>query len=251
MLGGGIPLPFHLLILSVLFSIGLCVHAVKTHQDSFWLWIILMFQPIGGLAYLVINVIMPAFSGRTAREIKSKSREALDPGRAYREAKQALEDTPTVHNRMKLAAAAAAMDRWDEAETLYRQAAEGVHADDPALLLGRARALVELGRHAEALTVLDALRKEGETTPQSTLVLARALEGLGRHAEAEPLYLDTVERLPGLEAIARYAVFQARTGRKEAANETLAEIDRRVGRATGPFRKEAKAWRDFAAAGIR
>ena len=31
----------------------------------------------------------------------------------------------------------------------------------------------------------------------------------------------------------------------------VCEIDRRVGRATGPFRKEAKAWRDFAAAGIR
>jgi hypothetical protein len=244
-------LPLEYLILSIVFSIGLCVHAVKTHQDTFWLWIILMFQPLGGLAYLVINVIMPAFTGSTARKIKDSARETLDPHRDYREARAALEETPTVHNRMKLAAAAGGMGRWDEAEALYREAAEGVHADDPALLLGRARALVELGRYAEALGVLEALRKEGETTPQSTLVLARAFEGLGRNAEAEPLYQDTVERLPGLEAIARYAVFLARTGRTAEAADTLAEIDRRVGRATGPFRREAKAWRDFAASGLR
>jgi hypothetical protein len=248
MLGG---LPIELFLLSIAFSIGLCVHAVKTHQDTFWLWIILMFQPLGGLAYLVINVVMPAFSGTTARKIKSGAAEALDPHRAYREAKAALQDTPTVHNRMKLAAAAAGMGRFDEAEALYREAAEGVHADDPALLLGRARALVELGRYAEALPVLDHVRREGETTPQSTLVLARAYEGLGRKAEAEAAYLDTVERLPGLEAIARYAVFLARTGRAKEAQDTLVEIDRRVGRTTGPFRREARAWRDFAAAGLK
>jgi len=250
MLGLG-SMPLGLLLLSVGFSIGLCVHAVKTHQDTFWLWIILMFQPLGGLAYLVINVIMPAFSGSTARKIKSSAAEALDPHRAYREAKAALEDTPTVHNRMKLAAAAAGMGRWDESEALYREAAEGVHADDPALLLGRARALVELGRHAEAMPVIDHVRREGEATPQTVLVLARAYDGLGRREDAEAAYLDTVERLPGLEAIARYAIFQARTGRLQQAQETLAEIDRRVARATGPFRKEARAWRDFAAAGIR
>ncbi len=244
-------MPIGLLLLSVGFSIGLCVHAVKTHQDTFWLWIILMFQPLGGLAYLVINVLMPAFSGSTARKITSGAAEALDPGRAYREAKAALEDTPTVHNRMKLAAAAAGMGRWEEAEALYREAAEGVHADDPALLLGRARALVELGRHAEALPVLDHARREGEATPQTILVLARAYDGLGRRQDAEAAYLDAVERLPGLEAIARYAVFQAQTGRQQQAQETLAEIDRRVARATGPFRKEARGWRDFAASGIR
>ena len=57
-----IPLP--LLALSLVFSIGLCVHAVRTHQDSFWLWIILMFQPLGGLVYLVAIIAPGRGTGR-------------------------------------------------------------------------------------------------------------------------------------------------------------------------------------------
>jgi hypothetical protein len=76
---------------------------------------------------------------------------------------------------------------------------------------------------------------------------ARAQEGLGQLDAAERTYQSAVERTPGLEAIARYAVFQWKTGRQAQARETLAEIDKRVKRATTHFRGEARRWRDFAA----
>ena len=76
---------------------------------------------------------------------------------------------------------------------------------------------------------------------------ARALQALGRIGEADPAYRSATERLPGLEALARYAAFQAETGRKAEARQTLAEIDRRVDKARAQFRREAQAWRDFAA----
>ena len=37
--------------LSLLFSIALCVHVVRTNQAMYWLMIILMLQPLGGLVY--------------------------------------------------------------------------------------------------------------------------------------------------------------------------------------------------------
>ena len=41
-------------LLSIGLSIALCFHIVRTKQDSFWLWIVLMFQGIGSLAYIAV-----------------------------------------------------------------------------------------------------------------------------------------------------------------------------------------------------
>ena len=238
--------------LSLVFSILLCVHVVRTQQQLFWLWIILLFQPIGGLVYLIAVILPGVFGGPTARKLSQAARETLDPARTYREARADHELTPTVHNHMRLAAAAAELGRHAEAEALYAQALQGVHADDPALLLGRARALIELNRPAEAMPLLEKLSEEGKEgrTPQAVLALARALEGLGRVGEAKAAYEWAAPRLPGLEGVARQAAFLAKTGHRTEAQEALTEIDRRISRANPHFRREARAWRDFAAQAI-
>ena len=238
--------------LSLLFSILLCVHVVRTSRELYWLWIILLFQPIGGLVYLVAIVLPEMIKGPTARKVSRVARETLDPGRSYRDAKAAYDLAPTVHNQMKLAAAAAELGRHDEAEALYGAALQGVHAEDPALLLGRAKALIELGRHAEALGLLEQLGPQGKAaeTPQAILAQARAYEGLGRIPEAEAAFDWAAPRLPGLEGVARHAAFLARSGRKAEAQEQLDEIDKRLSRANPHFLKEGRAWRDFAAEAI-
>ncbi|HEY2659102.1 MAG TPA: hypothetical protein VGI79_05225 [Caulobacteraceae bacterium] len=240
-------------ILVLIFSIVLCVHVVRTGQPMYWLWIILAFQGIGGLIYL-ITVILPELSGgKAARRITSTARETLDPQRDYRTAKIAYDDSPTVANAIRMANAAAGLGRHTEAESLYAAAAQGVHADDPTLLLGRANALIELGRFAEALPLLDrqaALADKALRTPQAALAQGRAYEGLGRLPEAQEAYEFAAGRLPGMEALGRYAAFLARAGRRAEAQEQLDEIDRRIRKADPYFRKEARIWRDLAAQAI-
>lgn len=240
------------LIVMVGIAVALAVHVVRTGQNTIWLWVILIFQPIGGLVYFVAILLPQLMGGTTARKVGQAARETLDPGRDYREAEEAHDLTPTVHNQMRLAAAAAELGRWAEAEGLYANALQGVHADDPALLLGRARALLELQRPADALEVLNRLALQGEPgrTAQATLAFARAYDGLGRDAEADAAYAAAEGRIPGLEGIARHAGFMARVGRLGEAREALAEIDRRMQRANPHFRREARAWRDFAARAI-
>ncbi|HSZ53080.1 MAG TPA: hypothetical protein VK801_16050 [Caulobacteraceae bacterium] len=234
---------------SLLFSIALCVHVVRTRQEMYWLLIILMLQPLGGIVYLVAIVMPGIFGSTTARRASAAARAQLDPGRDYREASADLSQAPTVHNQMRLAKAAAALGRHEEAEGLYAQAAQGIHAEDPVLLLGRAQALNEMRRYDEALAVLDRLEQDadGGRTPQATLAYARAFEGLGRQAEAEGAYRTAVERLPGLEAMARLAAFLARTGRGAQAKDLIVEMDRHIDRAAPQFRREYRGWRDLAA----
>ena len=235
--------------LSLIFSIGLCVHAVRTGQNYFWLWIILLFQPLGGIVYLVAIVLPSIMGGPTVRKAGQAARETLDPGRDYRRAKADVDDTPTVHNRMRLASAAGELGRWDEAEAQYRIAAQGVHAEDPALMSGLAQALTELGRFEEALPVLERLGREGASghTPQLGLLFARVYDGLGRLREADDYFRTGGMRVPGLEGLGRYAAFMARNGRQAEAREMLDEIDRRLARTNPRFQREGRIWRDLAA----
>lgn len=238
--------------LSLVFSIALCVHVVRTHQQMYWLWIILMFQPLGGIVYL-LAVIAPEFlGGSTAQRMKSAARQALDPQREYREATQAVDDAPTVANRARLATAAAGLGRHDEAERLYAEALQGLYADDPQLLLGRANALIELDRAAEALPLLENLSAQspGARTPHVALAMGRAYHALGRSGEADTALRWAAAHLPGFEGMARYAVFLAQTGRRDEARDALAEIDKRLAKTHAHFRKEARGWRELAASAV-
>jgi len=243
---------FPLIGLSLVFSIALCVHVVRTGREMYWLFIILAFQPLGGIVYAIINVLPDIVGGSTARQITKAARETLDPNREYREAQQACDDTPTVRNQSRLAAAAMGLGKFDEAERLYAEAAHGIHAEDPALLLGRANALLELNRYAEALTVLEALGKdEAGRTPNASLALGRAYEGLGRVGEADVAYQWAAQRMPGFEGLARYAAFMARHGRRDEAQEAIAEMDKRLTKLAAQFRKEGRHWRDLAAKALQ
>jgi hypothetical protein len=245
LLGGSLPL----IGLSLIVSIALAVHVVRTGRELFWLWIILIFQPIGGLVYFLAIVLPELTRGPAARRLERTARAALDPLREYREAKQACEDTPTVRNQSRLAHAATTLGRHEEAERLYAEAAHGIHAEDPALLLGRANALLELGRGAEALSVLERLPRDDADayTPTAVLALGRAYEAVGRTAEADTALAEAAQRMPGFEGQARYAAFMARCGRKAEAQAAIAEMDKRLTKLAAQFRKEGKHWRDLAA----
>ena len=238
--------------LSLVFSVLLCVHVVRTSREMYWLFIILAFQPLGGVVYAILNILPDVFGGTTARRISSAARETLDPTREYREAKAACDDAATVRNQSRLATAASALGKHDEAERLYAAAAQGIHAEDPALLMGHANALLELNRPSEALAILETLGQDQARgrTPAAALAMGRAYEGLGRVAEADSAYQWAAERLPGFEGYARYAAFMARHGRRAEAAEALADIDKRLAKLNATFRKEARHWRDLAAKAV-
>ena len=243
-------MPLGLYGVGLIFSIALCVHVVRSGQNMMWLYIILFLSPLGGLVYLFAVLVPQWTGGPAARKAREAARETLDPTRGYRQAKEAADDTPTVHNRMRLAAAAGELGRWDEAEAQYRAAAQGVHAEDPDLAYGLAHSLVELGRYAEAKPILEKLEAENSRTPQTALQLGRAYEGLGETDKAEPAFQYAAARLPGLEGLARQAAFFALTGRKPQAEEALREIDKRLERTNPRFQKEGRHWRNLAAEAV-
>lgn len=230
-------------------SIICAVHVVRTGQQMYWLWILVIGGPLGAAFYFFAVMMPDMMGGRTARNVGKAARQALDPERDFRTAMRALEDTPTVGNRMKVAQAAEAMGRWSDAEAQWALCVEGHWAEDPTILMGHANALLELGRHAGALQRLEQLKALGRegSTPVVALAFARAYEGLGRNEEADDAYRFAADRVPGLESGARYVAFMAKLGRREDAEIGMAEIERRLQKIAPPLRPEARVWRDMAA----
>jgi len=98
-----------ILILTYLPSVLCGIHAVRSGQQMYWLWILVIAPLLGPLIYF-FAVLVPEFAGgRTARGVTRAAQQALDPERELRAARQALDDTPTVGNRMRLARAAEAL----------------------------------------------------------------------------------------------------------------------------------------------
>ncbi|MBI1251246.1 MAG: hypothetical protein GC189_07230 [Alphaproteobacteria bacterium] len=238
-----------ILIATYLPSLLCGIHVVRTGREMFWLWLFIIGPVIAPIFYFFAVLVPEWMGGGTARRFGKAAQNALDPEKDYRLAKAALQDTPTVGNRMRLARAAEALNKWQEAETLWRESATGHFADDPAVLMGHALALLELDRHQDALDRLEALEKLGSEghTPAAALAFARAYEGLGRFNEADGPYRYAADRLPGLEAAGRYVAFLVRAGRMDDARTGLEEVERRFSKINRALRTEARIWRDLAA----
>lgn len=237
------------LILSYLPALICGIHVVRTGQNMYWIWLLIIGGPLGALIYFFAIMLPDLTGGRTARKVTGAAARLIDPEREYKQALKRLEETPTIDARMKAAHAAAAIGRWDDSERMWSGCATGRWAEDSTILLGHARALLELSRHGEALERLETLKSQGRDgeTPQAALLFARAYEGLGRIEEAEDPYRFAADRVPGLEAGARYVAFMAKTGRRSDAETGLGELDRRLAKIAPALRGEARAWRDFAA----
>jgi hypothetical protein len=238
-----------MLILTYVPSVLCGIHVLRTGREMFWLWLFIIGPVIAPVFYFFAVLVPEWMGGRTARGMGKVAQQTLDPDREYRNALRALEDTPTIGNRMKVAQAAAALGRWSDAEAQWQLASEGQWADDPAILLGHAEALLEVERYADALAKLEKLKslgREGET-PRAVLAFARAYEGLGRNDDADNAYRYAADRVPGLEAAGRYVAFMAKVGRREDAEIGMTELERRLGKIAPPLRPEARVWRDIAA----
>lgn len=229
-------------------SILCAIHVARTGRPFFWLWIVIIAPGLGPAVYFFVEWLPELLGGRTAAKVARRAREAVDPDRAYREAKAALADVPSVQNQLKFADVCLETRRYGEAEQAYRAGLQGLHADDPTLLHGHARALLELKRAPEALEQLRALEAQGAAqTAAVQLTLARTLDAIGELAAAEASYRYAADRAAGLEAPARLAEFLARTGRTDEAAQWRADLARRAAKAPPTFRAEARRWVEFAA----
>jgi len=235
-------------LLIPLLQITCIIHALRSGRDRTWIYILALLPGVGALAYLVVEIVPGFWSSRTARGLQHQAIRRLDRTREVRRRRESLEEADTVDNHRLLAEALADAGEFTQAVEIYRSVLTGIHADDPGMLLGLAKAAFAADLFDEALrTVL----RLGETNPQyhpteAQLLYARTLEALTRDEDATREYEQLVTHAPGEEVRCRYALLLQRRGRVLEAMGLFKEILARSRRAPGHYRRQERDWIDIA-----
>ena len=233
-----------LAILHILAALACGIHAVRTGQPIYWLLILFMFPFLGSVVYGVAILLPELRHSRGARQASRKVRAMLDPGRELREARTAYEDAGSVVNRLRLADALVADGKPADAVPLYEGALTGLYAEDPEILVRKARALLESGRAGDAKATLDTLiaAKPDFRSAAGHLTYARAVAALGDRDKAREEFDVLIDYFPGLEARARYATLLRDWGDTARAREIAADAMRIASRLPAHSRAADREW---------
>lgn len=225
-------------------QLALIVHVIRTGRPYWWIWLLFMAPFIGGAAYVLIE-LLPDMRGAGAT-ISWKPR-AL----RIRELRTELEDTDTVKLRLALAEELLGAGDTAEARTAAEECLRGVFRDDPHTLAAVARYRLEDGDAAGALDTLGRVKIEADRrlATQVTALRGRALVTVGRHAEAQQALRSVQGSFIGDEPQYYLGLSLQQTGAVAEAREIWNEIRKRYRRAGPAWRRTEKRW--FKLAGER
>lgn len=221
-------MPF--LVLSVLFQLALVVHVMKTGRDRYWIWLLLIAPVIGGLAYLIIEVLPNLKHNRTVRRASHKVNQTLDPTRGMREAATALKRQQSVDNFIRMGEQCEQARMYTDAELYYEQALTGQYLNDPHILQRIARVQLADQRPAacrQTLEILIARNPDHRSTGGHELY-AEALFALEDWPAAKEEYQALSQYSATAKVRYRLGLCEEKLGDRQAARaawQTLLEGD--------------------------
>jgi hypothetical protein len=225
-------------------AIGCAIHAGRTGRPQFWIYVLIFVPGLGTFAYLLFELIPEWLGTRQGQKAQKAVSLLIDPEKAYKALHDAVETSPTVENMARLADECITLSRYEEAADLYAACLTGVHAADPKLLLGLARAQFGLGLFAETKARLDRLRAANPEFQSSVghLLYARAVEGMGDLDAAREEYEALRVYFPGPEAGCRLALLLQKMGESDKALALFKEIRRSLERSPKHVRDMHSEW---------
>jgi hypothetical protein len=240
-------------IVPALLAIPCVVHAIKTGRNFIWVYVVIFIPYLGPLTYFAVEIIPSLFKSRTAQKFGANAKAIADPNKSFREARRAAEITGSVDSKRALAEEYVRRGDYGAAIEIYRDTLVGQFADDPALLMGLARAQFASGDGAGAQSSLDRLQAADPNfvSADGHLLYARALEMQGKDEEALAEYARLVPYFSGEEARARYGLLLQKNGRNDEAQSVYAEILKRLDGAPKRIQAMQKEWSDIARKNLR
>ena len=234
-------------LFELLLQASLVAHAVRTGRTQPWLYI-LFIPGIGPALYILMEVAPELLGGRTGQKAAANVAQAIAPGRAYKALARQVEIAPTVFNKVALGDECLRLGQGAEALSLFESCTGGLHAADPVVRLGLARARSMTGDWPGAVEAVEAVQRDTpeRISPDIGLLHAAALNGAGRTADALRALRALVETYPGEEARYRYAQLLEKVGDRAGAEAQYRETVQRVELQKGHYRREQREWYDLA-----
>ena len=221
-------MPFVGLWLHILIALFFAIHAMKTGRNTYWLFVLFSFPLLGSIVYFFVEYLPASKMERGVKQASSKAIQLLDPTRALREAKQDFELTPTIQNRMRLAAALDNAGEYDEAARQFDACLDGPFANDPEVCFGAAKAKLHTKQPQQAITLLENLRaRNSEFRPeQLSLLLAQSYSDNDNHNDAKNEYMHAYQTFGSANARAQYGIWAANNGDITTAEQLKVDLDK-------------------------
>ena len=102
-------------VVTLLIDIALTAHVVRTGRSYLWMLPILLFPPLGWIAYGAFVLLAEAVTSPGARRFADDVVNTVDPGRAYREKLRDVERVGSVDSKRALAAECIKRGRFQDA----------------------------------------------------------------------------------------------------------------------------------------
>ena len=220
----------------ILLQIGCVIHFVRRRPNTYWLWIILMFGPLGSLVYILVEVIPDAGLLRGTFQMFPRRRR-------IRELERVILDNPAAGNLEELAdlyledgKPARARELYDRAITprttsidpYYRRGIAALALDDlPSAVADFSRVVTEDPKY-------DFHRAAG--------LLAHTCGRLGHHEEADAWFKQATALSTASELAVHYAEFLEQTGRGADARQWAQRVLDKKATMPGYLRRRERPW---------
>ena len=240
-------------VVILLLDLSLVVHAAKTGRLCPWAYIILAIPGLGALAYIGMELLpewMGSIEGQKTQAALSKK---LDPDKRLRELNDQFSRADTIANRVALANECLNRSRYDEGLEHFETVLRRPMGDEPAYMLGKAKAQFGLRQFNDAVVTLEELTGTYRdfNSAEGHLLYARSLEAAGRTKQALVEYDVVSAYFPGPEARVRYGMLLVTAGRMPEGRAVFSEVLERIGRMPKYVRKVEAEWIALAEKGLK
>lgn len=216
------------LIIAVFFA----VHAIRTNQNQYWLFILLMFPGLGSLVYFIAIFLPSSGLEQGARKAVTAVQKSIDPTKELREAKAAFDYTPTAQNQMRYAAALLENGDPNGAANNFEDCLKGPFASDLNIRYNASRAFLESSQFDKALGHIETIKAEDKNfrPEQIDILFAKALFGANKPEEAKRAFAAAHDKYGSFEALAEYCIFAFATKDLETASYLNTQLDASMSR---------------------
>lgn len=215
-----------ILLLTVFFQILCGIHVVKTGQEKYWIYLIIILPALGCAIYVIAIIIPELLASYKGQQVIKKVQKKIAPTRDLRTLRNQLEISDNVESRTNLADELVNLKQYDEALIHYKAALAGIHSENPEILLKLAFVQFNVEQYQACQQTLDFLIQHNPNfrSQEGHLLYARAVEAVGDSTKAEQEYETLVSYYPGPEARYYYANFLSNQHRSTEAIKQLEEI---------------------------
>jgi len=212
------------------------IHFLRRRPDTYWLWIIIFFGPLGAGIYIFMEVIPDLGLLRS-------SFEAFPRRKRIRLLEALVLENPAAGNYEELGDLHLDEGNFARARECYDKAIRS-RADLPDAFYRRGIAEIQLGDFAAAVPDLEHVvsREPKYDSNRAQALLAHAYANTGRSDEADALFHDVTQRSTMSETYYNYAAFLLSQGRNDEAREWTQKILAKKPTMPGYLRRRERPW---------